>query len=328
MADVAKAAGVSMPVVSAILKVSDKNNSRFSSATMKKVQKVARELNYRPHRAARKFAKDEKSTIGLLVEHAGSIRPQILTFIVEWADQYDLEIILEKMKQTEHPRFLRENIVDGIITFNRLPDQISEEIEQLNIPIVVVNARGGGPSACHIYFDEAGGMRKILEYFKSQGKQHPMLFENAEGWHYAWEARRNTFLEVCPGLGIADPRIIELNVKNPASGGIRIYEQTLKALQQYPKTDAVIVDWDHDAVCVYEAARQLGKRIPDDLSVVSISSERPTLFERMNPPLSSLKLNSVGIAKQAILLMLDLFAGKKIKQKDICSPYKLNIRGS
>ena len=52
--DVAKAAGVSHPVVSAILS-GNKSTVRFSEATKERVLKVAEEMKYKPNILARSF---------------------------------------------------------------------------------------------------------------------------------------------------------------------------------------------------------------------------------------------------------------------------------
>lgn len=64
--DVAKAAQVSVPVVSTVLHGS-KGNTRVSAATRQRVIDIAKSLNYRPHFASRSLARKRSDTIGIFI---------------------------------------------------------------------------------------------------------------------------------------------------------------------------------------------------------------------------------------------------------------------
>ena len=70
-----------------------------------------------------------------------------------------------------------------------------------------------------------------------------------------------------------------------------------EVLSQDDRPTAIFADTDHVANDIYNAAADLGMKIPDDLSVVGFSGLDFT--KRMRPPLTTVKQNAVEVGKCA-----------------------------
>ena len=73
VAQVASEAGVSAPVVSAILNPSPKSSTRFSESTRIRVQKIADKLGYRANVHARSLLTGRHNAVGILVHNFGHL---------------------------------------------------------------------------------------------------------------------------------------------------------------------------------------------------------------------------------------------------------------
>jgi LacI family transcriptional regulator len=330
LADVSEAAGVSMSVVSAILNAKRKNNSRFSPATMQNVIKVVRELNYRPNRTARKFVKNEKSIVGLLFSRLGKVGLRPLSLMAQWSAAYDFELIIERIQPNKVPRFLTQDMVDAIVVFEKLAPELQTEIDSLGIPLVCVNTDGGGKTASYIHFDEKEGMHLLIDYFNKQGKQHPMaiLPKKANDTHYSHTARIEALFSYSDEMGMNVPIIIDPEYSGGGYGGDLIVEPVKKGLADNPETDCIILNWDYDAICVYDAVKQAKKRIPGDISVASFRTGAGRIISRLDPPLTHLDINDDDIGRITVQLLNDIFSGRSQGNETVILPYVLNVRKS
>jgi len=89
---------------------------------------------------------------------------------------------------------------------------------------------------------------------------------------------------------------------------------------------AVLCGNDLQALGVYEAARQLGMRIPQDLSVVGFDGIDPGSW--CGPPLTTVRQPFRDIGAAAANLLLSLIAGEELGQTRIELPTTLVVRAS
>ena len=90
---------------------------------------------------------------------------------------------------------------------------------------------------------------------------------------------------------------------------------------------AIFTASDLYAKVVYQAALELGLRIPDDLSVVGFSDE--DFAEEMTPPLTTVHQPAYEIGKRAAEIVLGRSSGKiKGKAKGDELAVELVVRGS
>jgi DNA-binding LacI/PurR family transcriptional regulator len=87
-------------------------------------------------------------------------------------------------------------------------------------------------------------------------------------------------------------------------GGLEIAREILTC--EFRPT-AVFAVTDHEAIYVYQAARQLGLRIPQDISVVGFADL--DFAESLSPPLTTMRQRPKEIGRQAARLTIDRIDG-------------------
>ena len=106
LADVAKATGVSVSLVSLVL--AGKGAKRCSAATEERIRKVAKELGYRTNRLARSLKEQQTRTLGMLsIEVATTpYAGQLLSAAQKTARSHDYELLFVEVEN--NPKSIEE----------------------------------------------------------------------------------------------------------------------------------------------------------------------------------------------------------------------------
>ncbi len=99
---------------------------------------------------------------------------------------------------------------------------------------------------------------------------------------------------------------------------------TLELLRAAPETTALFCDDDVIAAGAYLAARELGLRIPGDLSVIGFDGLE--LGRILDPPLTTVVADGREMGRVAFELLLAQFAGRKPRSRVLA--VELLVRGS
>lgn len=103
------------------------------------------------------------------------------------------------------------------------------------------------------------------------------------------------------------------------------YHLMKKALIKRRIPSAFIVASDPMAIGVLHAIRESGLRVPDDISIISYDDIEAAAF--MDPPLSSVRIYTEEVGKQAVNVLVDRMKGREIPIQVIV-PSKLVKRKS
>ncbi|HEU0206520.1 MAG TPA: LacI family DNA-binding transcriptional regulator [Pseudolysinimonas sp.] len=141
-----------------------------------------------------------------------------------------------------------------------------------------------------------------------------LLFARARlsGYRAALE---ETGVEIDPALIISTSSGREDGI----SAGLRLLSMT-------PRPTAIVASTDLQAVGLYEAARQLGLRVPDDISIVGYD-DIPTA-EWLAPPLTTVRQPVVQMAEQGARMLFTLIAGRPLAVSRLTLDVALVERGS
>lgn len=134
--DIAKIAGVSRPVVSAVL--NGRNNCRVSMEKRKQILQIAKEHHYYPDKAALKLAGKPTKTIGVILDSfygIGSVTMQELSCLLFMKGYCMQSIMFESAPQAYQAisNFCASG-VDGLI----FPNYILEKLRHENLPVPAV----------------------------------------------------------------------------------------------------------------------------------------------------------------------------------------------
>jgi DNA-binding LacI/PurR family transcriptional regulator len=97
------------------------------------------------------------------------------------------------------------------------------------------------------------------------------------------------------------------------------YGKTKQLLKKNRGANAIITDNDQMALGVYQAAKELGYKIPEDLSVVSFS-DNSVYSPEFSPSLTRIHLNGERLGEEAAKLLIDQLASDQPLVKRVVVP--------
>jgi len=270
IADVAKAAGVSISTVSRVL------NSRVdvASDTQQRVLAVIDEMGYTSNLAARSMRSRRKNLIGLVVPDIGfpysiEIMKGINRAIAE--STFDLLLYttgdVKKSGAASHEQhyvsLLNNSIADGvIIVASAAADFVSDA------PIVSVDPHGDNPNYPFVQGANYQGATEAMEYLLRLGHRR-IGFITGRPEIGSGARRLKAYRDALTKAGIdQDDRLVASGDFSTETGRRRALE--LLSLEDRPS--AIFAANDQSAIGVFQAAEEMGLRVPDDCSVVGFDN--------------------------------------------------------
>lgn len=177
----------------------------------------------------------------------------------------------------------------------------------------------GSQGAATVNLDIADGIRQVTDHLLALGHRRFLhLAADIPSWTFEVRARElaSCLVEV-PGTSLRVARA-------PIS-----FEDALAAAQAAlstpgPRPTAIVCDDDKLAAGAYKAARRLGLRIPDDISVTGLDDL--ALARALDPELTTVRLDAERFGEQGMKALLAVLDGRTPPQEDI--PVELVVRGS
>ncbi|MCG5215597.1 LacI family DNA-binding transcriptional regulator [Streptosporangium sp. KLBMP 9127] len=293
MADVAKLAGVSGQTVSRVVN----GNDRVTDATRTKVEAAMKQLGYRANIAARALATGRFGTIGVVMFNLSAVgNVRIVEAVVAGAQARGYSVSLAVVDApTEQEvraavRGLTDRAVDGVIVIEaRVLDTAHLRLPE-EVPVVIADSR-----AAHKHptfgMDEAAGARAAVDHLLELGHatvHHvagPAGSNPAQRRRAAWQRLLKRSGRIIPPPVVGD--------WSPRSG----YDAAHRLLADDSVT-AVFAANDQMAVGVLRAAAELGRRVPDDLSVVGFDDL--DLAPYLTPPLTTVRQDLAQVGRRCL----------------------------
>ena len=333
--DVAKAANVSVPTVSRILR--RENLSRFSQDTCNKVWDAAARLRYRPNMLVKGLQTGLTHSIGVMVPPFDSYWSSILYGVHDTLVSLDyVPIIL----WVSHKENYRDNMIEDLEQIHRLidrridgaimwppdtPDYYShnEELASRNVPVVTIDHELPSQyDADSVTTDEQHGARLVAEHLLSLGHRRIAHLGDVGLDMYSWARQRRKFFEE-QIASVSGASCITLE-KAKEANGVELAKMLLTAKM---RPTAVYAASDLLARYVYLAAAELGLRIPQDISVVGFADL--DFAQMMAPPLTSVRQKGYEIGSRAAKVLVNRIQGKYAGgSQNIKVDCELIVRGS
>ncbi|WP_369198171.1 LacI family DNA-binding transcriptional regulator [Streptomyces djakartensis] len=320
--DVAQAAGVSQAAVSLVL--GDKWRGRVSEATAERVREAARDLGYRPNLAARHLRLGRTRTVLLVVPVLTTeFFAGVYTGAARVAAEHGFGVVLypspEGIGPARDPFASSQAALDGVIASSMAADALSA-IRGEALPLVMLDSDPAGSlGAATVNLDIADGVRQISEHLLSLGHRRFLhLAADVPSWTFEVRSRELAArLSRVPGTSVRTARApISIEGAQAAAHG------ALSDPAERPT--AVVCDDDKLAAGVYKAARRLGLRIPDDLSVTGLDDL--ALATAIDPELTTVRLDAELFGERGMRALLAVLEGRETESGDI--PVHLVVRAS
>jgi LacI family transcriptional regulator len=318
--EVAEATGLSPAAVSYALR-----GIQTSEETQQRVRAAAAELGYEVDRIARALASGRTGTVGLLCGSLEDLWQQLLGVGVGSAllarDHYVLLVDAagDPDRQLLLARQLRDQRVDGLIVQPLDPSDERWSPLADSLPVVSIgDALAGGRAAGEVVFDNRAGVTLALEHLHKLGHRrigvltttHPSTPDRPADLHVTAEAER---------LGLAVSIISSPPVLTAAT------EVAHKVLSKADRPTALFCFADSIAYGAYAAARELGLRIPGEVSVCGYDDHPMSTL--LTPPLTTVDWNIGRIVRTTIRVILAAIERKPYRRRTVQLPH-LRERGS
>lgn len=323
--DVAKKAGVGIATVSRVLN----GSPSVSEETREKVLEAIEELNFTPNPIARRLSTGRTLTIGVIVPYFTLPdfvkRLQGVQYALSETD-YDL-ILFNVDSPSQRDNYFRNmnkhTRVDGLLIMSLgVTNQDLEQFSKANTPVVLIDS--DHPHAHRVIVDHIHGGEMATNYlielghkkiaFVSDYLENPFKFtatiDRFEGYKSAMKAA---------GLSIY-PDYIQ-HGDHGREVARRLGEKLIQLLN--PPT-AVFAANDTQAIGVLEAARKLGRMVPESLSIMGYNDIRDADY--LNITTIKQPLFESGV--KSVELLLEMIETPNQKPQEIKLDLELVVRSS
>ena len=325
--EVARLAGVSTATVSRALS----GRGTVSDPTRARVEAAAQSLGYVVSSSASSLASGRTRNIGVLVPFLDRwFFSTVLSGIASALMRHGFDITLYNLTADTGQRrevfetFLRRQRVDGVIAISiELDEHETARLLDLGRPVIAIG--GPNPRLSTLTVDDVAVARLATEHLLSLGHREIAHIGASPEFDVDFHIpthRRQGFEQAMADAGFpARPALFE-----PADftieGGFRAAKQLLGTPGARPT--AIFVASDEMAIGAILAARELGYRVPEDLSVVGIDGHELGEFFRLTT-VDQFPLGQGERAADAILAELE-HPGTHHEHARL--PYELIVRGS
>ncbi|MFG3103823.1 LacI family DNA-binding transcriptional regulator [Streptomyces sp. NPDC048182] len=320
--DVAQAAGVSQAAVSLVL--GDKWRGRVSEPTARRVREAARELGYRPNLAARNLRLGRTRTVLLVVPALTTeFFAGVYTGAARVAAEHGFGVVLypspEGVGPARDPFASAQSALDGVLASSMSADALSA-IRGDHLPLVMLDSDPEGSlGATTVNLDIADGVRQVAEHLLDLGHRRFLhLAADIPSWTFEVRARELAArLADSPGTTLRTARAA-ISVEDAQ----RAVEAALTA--PGPRPTALVCDDDKLAAGAYKAARRVGVRIPQDLSVTGLDDLGTATV--IDPELTTVRLDAEAFGARGMRTLLAVLEGETPESGDM--PVELVVRTS
>ena len=303
--DIAQMAGVSVTTVSRVLN----HRPDVNAATRKRVEKIINDCHFIGNRNARSL-KHTSEVIGLIVRgrsnpFLNSLAESILQqadilpdhIVTEYIDEQDDEF-LTALHLTQQIR------VRGLIFVGSKIDHRASSVRDLDLPMVFTTVDASAASfrrASSVAIDDKAMGRSVAEMLLRLGHRRISVFGANP---IAGDSLSNRFQGFCDAFtdaGLPFDHNLYQEIRFSLQAG---YDEATDLLSAHPDITAIFAMSDTVALGAIRAIRDLGKSIPQDISVVGFDGIDLTRFTV--PRLTTVEQPVDEIARRSVLLLLDM----------------------
>jgi DNA-binding LacI/PurR family transcriptional regulator len=304
--DIARRAGVSKGAASFALN----DRPGVSAATRERVLQVAKDMNWRPHSAARALSGARAGLVGLVVARPArtlGIEPfyaQIVSGLQAGLSAHSIGLQLLVVEDIEaeveiYQRWVSENRVEGVVVVDlRVKDPRVDELERSGLPCIVVGGPGHHGNLPSVWADDREAMLAIVEYLAALGHRRIAHVAGLPGFRHT-QRRIRALRDASTRLGLDDAGSVSTDFSD-AEGAAA----TRRLLSRPTPPTAVIYDSDLMAVAGLGVAVEMGVSVPRQLSMVAFDDS--VLARLMHPSLTALTRDTFALGERVADLLLQV----------------------
>lgn len=306
IADIAQEIGVSVSTVSLVLN----NRPGVSQETRARVFATAQKYNY-PSKPANSNNKNKLiNTIGMVVKTDSDLLPmanpfysKVIAGIEESCRRNGINLLFamlpvdENNRPVDIPNLLYEDMADGLLMVGTFIDEtITSVTSKHRSPIVLVDGYSNTDSYDSVVSDNFRAAYQAIEYLLEKGHSHIGLIGSEPNCYPSLRDRRNGYLRALKEHNISQTYLANFNIIKSKG-----YDETIKLLVENPQITALFCINDDVAITAMRAVQNLGKSIPEDISVIGYDDTY--MAGVSHPPLTTMHVDTVAMGQAAVSLL-------------------------
>ncbi len=320
--DIAKRAKVSPSTVSRALD----DHPYIRAETKKRIQELAKEMDYVPSTVAKSLAANKTWTIGMVL---AAISDPFMGRVVEGMERVAVEAGFnvfistsqnDRQQEIAAIKMLQKRRVDGIIVIaSHLFYQYPQFFGRSKIPIVIINEQKPGETMHFVTVDDVHAAQLAVEHVLALG--HCRIgYVGVTNRPKSNQYRLKGYQDALEAAGIAsDPALIFTS--HTIEDHVKIGEASLEPLLAAGAT-AVFCYNDTTAMGLLAACYKRGVSVPDNLSIIGFDDIDMAAYTI--PPLTTIRQPRFELGQRAMHMMLDLLAGQQPENQMV--PGELVVR--
>jgi LacI family transcriptional regulator, gluconate utilization system Gnt-I transcriptional repressor len=308
--DVADLAGVSQMTASRALKKPE----TVSLKLRQRVEKAILELDYIPDHVAVHLAGGTSGIIPFLIPTLNhNIYIPTLNAMTDDLSQAGYQILLST---TEYDMNHEESIIRNLLGWRPAGIVVSgidhtertrKLLQGLQQPVIEIMDLASNPIDLNVGFDHAAvGVAIAKEFIQRGRKQIGYIGTLTRKDSYSGR-RINAFSKTLMEANLPSNLIARSDKPNSIAVGAELFRQLL---EQNPSLDAVFLATDDLAVGALVEAQRLGKRIPEDISIIGFNDQDIAAY--FNPAISSVRTPRIEMGHIAARMLLARLQGKTL----------------
>jgi DNA-binding LacI/PurR family transcriptional regulator len=315
--DVARRAGVSQAVVSAVLG-GRTGKIGASEKLQKKILAAAAKLGYRTDSSARAMRMRRFYNLGYFTANVAQAveqdRAEFRAGVYDTAAALGYHVTMVRLPSRPTaatnpiPQVFREAHLDGLIInhVSLLTPELQKVVAATGLPVVYLNEKLRHNS---IYVDDFAGARIMTEHLLEQGYRRVAFSCTEAGAHYSHADRIAGYSKVMAGHRLP-VRVLNTDTR-------RCGADILDWLRSTQRPDAVFCSTDFQALYFQRFIHQLGLHFPDDLGLAGYNNDGYDLF--LESPLTTMSIPRYEMGKAAVEMVLKLIAApEQPKMPSVC----------
>jgi DNA-binding LacI/PurR family transcriptional regulator len=197
----------------------------------------------------------------------------------------------------------------------------ARHMEESGCPFVLIEEPVDAPKAASVIASNRSGAEEAVAYLHARGHKRvaflcpdrpwPAVEERFAGYSAALKARR------LPG-----PR--EWRVDTESIEASRTFMET--ALRRETSVSAVLCSNDVMAMGAVQAAKRVGRRVPEDLAIIGFDDF--DFGQYVEPPLTTVRVPGYDMARRAAELLIDFLQHGTFAETSVTFPTTLIERGT
>lgn len=331
--DVARKAKVSVSTVSRALN----NYKDVNKETRERIIRVVKELNYHPNSIAQGLVRQKTNILGFVLSYSSDTilldlcMLEIFQGMMARIDSghYNLCLLgqgLNLESEDARLKLITQKLVDGVIIHATEPNlKIIEDLEKLDIPFVVSGQFGTDVAKkwYSVSSDDFGGAFKATSYLISLGHSR-IGFIGQNSYRMAGSLERlDGYKKALEAKLIAFENELVVNGDYTMESG---FQGTLQLFKNQQPPSAIFAANDQMAIGAMKAARILGLKVPEQLSIIGFDDMATSSF--IFPSLTTIRQQNYEIGSLSVKMLIDLLNNQEPETKQIILPTSLVERDS